>query len=839
MKVGFVVWSSASLLALAEDKVPNEAALPLGPSMGWWLLFAAVCAVVMFIVQADRWRRWWLAKEDPRSMALFRIAFAFFTICNINGLWEYFTFLFTDEGIFTADVARQVFASKQFEGFGDGMTDAEPWGFFGVSGFLHFLQGPKYSLLYFWDTPTAFWVHLWAFELVAFSFMIGFRTRLTGVLTFLLMNSLMQRNHLFWEGTELVYRCFLAYLILARSGEAYSVDNWLRCRKLRKQGLLSERGGPGGGAGLAPDDEHPKGLQAIYRLIPAWPRRLVILQLATIYTYTGIVKNGAVWAKGDAFYYALNMDHFYRFYPQPMSSVLGTNVMRMMTWVTHWWEVLFPLVVVGMVARWAIAERLPKLTGTRLWAVRACWAGIALASLMLCVVSWPVHFTPFAVEYFIGGWTAAMALLGWLWWRFANNPFRVSKLFGRKLSRTYVLDTRWFATWFLGRRVWLFLAIVFQSHVFFMMNVGHFQTGMLSACIPFLTGLEVAQILRGLGKRVHRLGVPMPADVIAGAPPLPAEDEQLPHLQRDTATLPTGAMLAALGLVVFGIVLRATTELTWWWWTWIGAAAMLFAVGLRERGRAAQDGRRTGADTPPWCYGPIGRLLMGSLLVWHVVGVATWLLPEKDCLKSFREPARGVWTKWLTITQTDQSWGMFAPNPPRSNVFLKVLVTDADGEVYDMRSDVYASERKPIPWIFNDRMRKMNRRIIGGESGPTEWYRKWYARYHCRQWALEHEGIAPTKVELVRITYKIPSPEQVRQHGWYSPEQVLEREGTETIEYTERCAGAIMGQLPDWIRERHGLTPLPEKQPYKPWIKHKRAAWDRKHAAQDDAATPE
>ncbi|MBK8714664.1 MAG: hypothetical protein IPN32_07960 [Deltaproteobacteria bacterium] len=387
--------------------------------------------------------------------------------------------------------------------------------------------------------------------------------------------------------------------------------------------------------------------------------------------------------------------------------------------------------------------------------------------------------------------------------------------------------------------MWLFLAIVFQSHVFFMMNVGHFQTGMLSACIPFLTGLEVAQILRGLGKRVHRLGVPMPADVIAGAPPLPAEDEQLPHLQRDTATLPTGAMLAALGLVVFGIVLRATTELTWWWWTWIGAAAMLFAVGLRERGRAAQDGRRTGADTPPWCYGPIGRLLMGSLLVWHVVGVATWLLPEKDCLKSFREPARGVWTKWLTITQTDQSWGMFAPNPPRSNVFLKVLVTDADGEVYDMRSDVYASERKPIPWIFNDRMRKMNRRIIGGESGPTEWYRKWYARYHCRQWALEHEGIAPTKVELVRITYKIPSPEQVRQHGWYSPEQVLEREGTETIEYTERCAGAIMGQLPDWIRERHGLTPLPEKQPYKPWIKHKRAAWDRKHAAQDDAATPE
>ncbi|MFO0635249.1 MAG: hypothetical protein U0168_20570 [Nannocystaceae bacterium] len=816
-------------IALAEEKVPNEAALPLGPAMGWWLLLGAVCAAVFFIAQADRWKRWWLAKEDPRSMALFRIVFGFFTICNINGLWEYFTFLFTDEGIFTADVARQVFAAKQFEGFGDGMNADEPWGFFDLAAIWQFLSGPKYSLLYFWDTPTAFWIHLWAFELIAFSFMIGFRTRTTGVLTFLLMNSIMQRNHLFWEGTELVYRCFLAYLVLARSGEAYSVDNWLRCRKLRKQGLLSQRGGPGDGAGVAPSDEHPRGLQAVYRLIPAWPRRLVILQLATIYTYTGIVKNGGVWAKGDAFYYALNMDHFYRFYPQPMSSVLGTNVMRMMTWVTHWWEVLFPLVVVGLIARWAVAERLPKLSGWRLWAVRGAWVGIALSSLMACVVSWEVHFTPFSVQWFIGGWLGFCGLLGWFWWRLGNKPFRVGSMFGRKLARTYVLDTRWFATWFLGRRVWLFLAIVFQTHVFFMMNVGHFQTGMLSACIPYLTGLEVALVLRGLGRRLHKLGVPMPADVLAGEPPLPAEDERLPHLARDTATLPAGTMFAALGLVLLGVILRVTTEFGGWWWTWVIAAGLVILVGVREGRRAAASGERTGSDAPPWCYGPLGRVLVGGLLVWHVVGVAVWLLPEKDCLKSFREPARTVWAKWLTVTQTDQSWGMFAPNPPRSNVFLKVLITDKDGEVYDMRSDVYASERKPIPWIFNDRMRKMNRRIIGGESGPTEWYRKWYARYHCRQWALEHEGVPPVKVELVRMTYKIPSPEQVRKNGWYSPEDLLAREGTETIEYTERCAGAVMGQLPNSVRERHGLAPLPENTPYKPWIKHKRKAWEKKH----------
>jgi hypothetical protein len=73
----------------------------------------------------------------------------------------------------------------------------------------------------------------------------------TGFLSFMLMNSFFLRNHLFWEGTELVYRVFFFYLILARSGHAYSIDNWLRCRKLRKQGLLSERGDPGKRA-LAP-----------------------------------------------------------------------------------------------------------------------------------------------------------------------------------------------------------------------------------------------------------------------------------------------------------------------------------------------------------------------------------------------------------------------------------------------------------------------------------------------------------------------------------------------------------------------------------------------------------
>jgi hypothetical protein len=169
---------------------------------------------------------------------------------------------------------------------------------------------------------------------------------------------------------------------------------------------------------------------------------------------------------------------------------------------------------------------------------------------------------------------------------------------------------------------------------------------------------------------------------------------------------------------------------------------------------------------------------------------------------------------------------MFAPNPPRSNVFMKVLVTDHQGEVWDLRTDVYAAEQKPIPWVWNTRLRKMNRRIIGGESGPTAWYQKWYARYVCRNWAREHGGEAPQKVELIKISYRIPSPEQTRAHGYYVPEELLARTGHEKVSYQERCDRGVMSQLPNFIRKRDGL-PVLERDGYRPWIKHKKQAWDR------------
>ena len=41
-----------------------------------------------------------------------------------------------------------------------------------------------------------------------------------------------------------------------------------------------------------------------------WPVRLLMIQLACIYSATGLLKSGKTWANGTAHYYALNHDHF-------------------------------------------------------------------------------------------------------------------------------------------------------------------------------------------------------------------------------------------------------------------------------------------------------------------------------------------------------------------------------------------------------------------------------------------------------------------------------------------------------------------------------------------------
>ncbi|MGB1276417.1 MAG: hypothetical protein ACPG77_11775, partial [Nannocystaceae bacterium] len=532
-----------------------------------------------------------------------------------------------------------------------------------------------------------FWTHLWAFEIIGALFVIGLWSRVTGVVTFFLMMSIFFRSHMFWEGTEVVYIVFFIYLLFAKSGHAYSVDNWLRCRKLRKKKLLSERDGPGGGAGLAPDGDHPKGLQAIYRLIPAWPRRLMMLQLCTIMVTTGILKNGSVWARGDAIYYAWNLDHFYRFYPQQISSIIGTNILRLMTWFAHWGEVFCAVMMIGVILKWAQSQ--PPLRKAQRWGMRAAFAGLIGLSCYMVYIAWPVHITRgISVWWFVGGWltiwASIWAVFAFLTWKpitftvrrsfFQHRLVRAglglvaialavtSALFGMVVlsgtitvfwliipvvavaitlwllwwrtgyrDMTFTLDREWIRAWTVGRRIGLTTLVGIMGGIFVMMNIGQFQTGMLSACLVFLHGDEIAKILRWCGRKLPAWVPGIPADVRRGEPMTPAEDPLLPHHHRDLARLPWWTILLLTGGLLAGVIRRGLYGSEWpymrYWYIGLG---VLFVVTLLQwlgnrNTRMPDRDSETGNIRPPWAYGPFGRMMAMTVLLWHIGAVAVWL----------------------------------------------------------------------------------------------------------------------------------------------------------------------------------------------------------------------
>jgi hypothetical protein len=75
------------------------------------------------------------------------------------------------------------------------------------------------------------------------------------------------------------------------------------------------------------------------------------------------------------------------------------------------------------------------------------------------------------------------------------------------------------ARWFLGRRIWLTLGLMFHGNLQMLMNIGMFPPIMMSTYLFCLQGDEPGRIVRFFGRGLARLGVPMPASVRNGEPP--------------------------------------------------------------------------------------------------------------------------------------------------------------------------------------------------------------------------------------------------------------------------------------------------------------------------------
>lgn len=733
--------------------VPGVAALAVSVGV---LGIAGVC-VALLIVYRGWLRRALFGLEDPRSLAAVRVVFAAGLVLGVLELVVDARWFFSDEGLFVAEGARAYFAGSTFAGIEAG----------GLAGWWHALASGTPSTLYLWDTPIVVAVHAGALVAAAVGLLVGWRTRACawGCLGLLLM--LLRRDNAMWGGDQ-VFLAALFLLGVARCGDAYSVDNWLRCRRLRRRGLLSEPGTPGGGAGVAPCAEHPQGLAAIYRGVPAWPRVMLVVQLGVLYCANGLAKWAPAWESGTATAYALQSDMYVRFDTLPVLASVGEAALRGGTWAVRGWETLFPAVIVGLVLAWRRRNPLPRPR----WG-EALWAGlIALVMVTLALaggLSAETGAARSAVLAVFGQFGAGVQWRPLLLWGIVGLV--AWDVQGDSRGREFV------RRWVFGRRVWLGFGLLFHAVLQVLLNLGGFPLATVGLYLACFSGAEITRAL-ARGRAV-----------------VPMEDvNKMPQVHRDAAALPGWVLAVVAGVVLAGVVVVE----------WGGtAAAIRWAVmigGMLLVGVGWRAARMGGEGSVVWAYGPAGRLLAGALCIGHLLAVVVSQIPERPLLARARAAGGLLVQRWLRVTGTAQLWSMFAPRPPQANGSLRVEVIDARGGTHDLGRELHRPEELAGFQWWPDRTRKVLLNVMAERPGLGEWY----VRSICRTWALEHGGETPRSASVTLMSAEIPLPWLALPAGDRVERFVARARGRLLREVD--CSREPHGQLTPAVRERHGFA---------------------------------
>lgn len=433
--------------------------------------------VLFFALRPALWRRLWCTRIDPRPAALMRIAFGLVVLWSLVDLLPSVSMLFTDEGLWPTALAR-----KRYGGLLSEVWDPE--GGFASAWDLCRAVFRRFSIFHLRsDPPFVFAVYGLTIASVV-GLIVGWRTRLMTICAWLLINTVYGYSPIFYTGGDTVIRVFLFLGLFLRWGEAYSLDGWRRRRRAILRDGVRSLPGPS--------------------LIPAWPARLMMLQLAIIYGGTGALKSGITWFDGTALYYALNLDHFYRHPVQiPFVALLQwSGILPLLTWITRLWETLFPLALVGLGLQAFERER----GQTRLWGdaprLRRYISYACVAGLFILIAYLGALATAYYYDVEISPWPTVERMTMARFVQAAALVLPGLVIGGFLLVRRYAPRLHaWLLTWVLGRRLWLGAGVVLHLGIELLMNVGTFVQVMLAIYPLWLRGAEVDALWRWVGTR--------------------------------------------------------------------------------------------------------------------------------------------------------------------------------------------------------------------------------------------------------------------------------------------------------------------------------------------------
>jgi hypothetical protein len=198
------------------------------------------------------------------------------------------------------------------------------------------------------DNLSVLWPVFWVWVGATVLYLVGWQTRLMGVVVWFLTMCFLDRNPNVKNGGDDVLSASLFLLMLMPTGRAFSIDAWRRRRKAIA-------------AGLSPDDP-----SLIRPTVSAWGVRLLQIQLCILYLTTGLAKlrGGELplplervfqgtWWRGTSIHYVMNDLTMARFsYAQLPLPFWMTAII---TYTSVWFETLFtPLVIWRRTRKWAL-----------------------------------------------------------------------------------------------------------------------------------------------------------------------------------------------------------------------------------------------------------------------------------------------------------------------------------------------------------------------------------------------------------------------------------------------------------------------------------------------------
>lgn len=277
--------------------------------------------------------RVWLAREDPYTLGLLRIVVVAVLTGSLLCHVGAVAEYFSSRSPLHGEWAREAFPSR--------------------------------LSLFFWiEAPWAVQA-IFALGVVAhLAWLVGWYTPVAAVVSWLVWVSMCGRNPLLYSLPDQLQMVMCTLLACMPSGRALSLD-------ARRRGGVTT--------------------------VPVWCRRVIMVQIGTLYTATGLLKSGETWHEhGTALYFALVNPYNRHFEAAPLFASLHPWLLRPMTFVVLWWEILFGAFV--------LLHALRELVGRPRWLPDLRWPMLGFGVAMhvgIQLALYVVWFSPLVVSGYL------------------------------------------------------------------------------------------------------------------------------------------------------------------------------------------------------------------------------------------------------------------------------------------------------------------------------------------------------------------------------------------------------------------------------------------------------